>query len=515
MSDTALARHLADRLGYGPRPGDLDRIAKAGPDRWIEQQLHPTSLTLPGEVAARLGQLETLKMTPTETFLKYGPPALRDVKDPEQRKEIQQQARVVPQEAIEARILRAVYSPAQLEESLVDFWFNHFNVFAAKGLDRIWIGSYERDAIRPHALGRFRDLLGATARHPAMLFYLDNWQNTAPGSPGARGNFKGLNENYARELMELHTLGVDGGYTQADVIVLARILTGWGFGGDGSGQGAGAAQQRRPAGFGKRVAVDRRFPPEEQRRAQAGRRGGSFVFAESRHDFSEKTLLGHKIAGGGEAEGAQALDILARHPSTAKRISYKLAQYFIADEPPQAAVDAGAAAFTRTDGDIKAVLKTLFARAEFRDPAAFGARFKTPLQYVISSLRASGAQVRNFRPAFGVLQQLGQPLYGCITPDGYKCTEAAWLNADGMTRRITYALALAAGRLPLSETPADLPAGPQAGARRTNGTEPPVNAETLVATLGGMSAKTRAVVTAAQPELRASLILGSPDFMRC
>ena len=517
MSDTALARHLADRLGFGPRPGDLDHIAKTGPDRWIDQQLHPASLALPKEVAAHLAQLRTLRMSPEETFLEYGPPALREAKSPEQRKDIQERARIVPAEAIEARILRAVYSPAQLEESLVDFWFNHFNVFAAKGLDRVWIGAYERDAIRPHVLGRFRDLLGATAKHPAMLFYLDNWQNTAPNAPGARGNFKGLNENYARELMELHTLGVDGGYSQDDVITLARILTGWGFGGDGS-RAPQAAAKARP--FGKRVAVDRRFPPAEQK-AQ-GRRGGTFVFAENRHDFSDKTLLGHRIAGRGEAEGEQALDLLARHPATAKRISYKLAQYFVADEPPQAVVDAGAATFAKTDGDIAAVLRTLFARPEFRDPSGFNTRFKTPLRYVVSSLRASGATVRNFRPAFGLLQQLGQPLYGCITPDGYKCTEAAWLNPDGMTRRVTYALALAAGRLPLSESPADQPAGPRAGGRRNpdggalraRGNEPPVNVETLIATLGGISEKTRAVVTTAQPELRAALVLGSPDFMR-
>ncbi len=496
MPDIALARHLADRLGFGPRPGDLDYIAKRGPDSWIEEQLHPAA-ALPKDVAARLDQLTTLKMTPVETFIAYGPPALQGVQDPEQRKEIQQRGRIVPAEAIEARILRAVYSPRQLEESLVDFWFNHFNVFDAKGLDRVWIGTYERDAIRPHVLGRFRDLLGATARHPAMLFYLDNWQNTAPGSPGAHGNFKGLNENYARELMELHTLGVDGGYSQDDVITLAKILTGWGFG-DGSRMAAPGDDQarRKRGGAGKR-------PPR-----------GSFVFAENRHDFSDKTLLGHRIPGKGEAEGDQALDLLARHPATAKRISYKLAQYFIADEPPPAVVDAGGATFAKTDGDIKAVLKTLFARAEFRDPATFNTRFKTPLRYVVSSLRATGATVRNFRPAFGMLQQLGQPIYGCITPDGYRCTEAAWLNADAMTRRITYALALAAGRLPLSEIPADQPPAPRGGAGRRQGHEPPVNAEALVATLGGISDKTRAVVAAAQPELRAALILGSPDFMR-
>ena len=496
MTDTAYARHLADRLGYGPRPGDLDHITRMGPDHWIEQQLHPASIALPKELGSRLDQLTTLRMTPMETFLKYGPPALRD-KTPEERIAAQQEARIIPAEAIAARTLRAVYSPRQLEETLTDFWFNHFNVFVGKGLDRIWIGAYERDAIRPHVLGRFRDLLGATAKHPAMLFYLDNWQNTAPGAAGARGNFKGLNENYARELMELHTLGVDGGYTQDDVITLAKILTGWGFGGDGS-----------------RVAAQNGQRPRLRRVQGPGGRGGAFVFAENRHDFSEKIFLGQKIAGAGEAEGEQALDLLARHPATAQRVGYKLAQYFLADEPPPAAVAAAAAAFTKTDGNITAVLKTLFARAEFRDPAAFGTRFKTPLRYVVSSVRATGATVRNFRPVYGMMMQLGQPLYGCQTPDGYKCTKSAWLNPEAMTRRVTYAVALAAGRLPLSQIP-ETNGPPQRPGKPVPGNEPPADANALIATLGGISNKTKAVVTNAAPELRAALVLGSPDFMRC
>jgi uncharacterized protein (DUF1800 family) len=517
MTDHALARHLSDRLGFGPRPGDLDHIAKLGPDRWIEAQLHPDRLPMPRDLSARLDQLATLNMTPIEAFLRFGPPVLRG-KSPEERKEIQQEARVIPTEAMEARILRAVYSPRQLEESLVDFWFNHFNVFVGKGLDRLWIGAYERDAIRPHVLGRFRDLLGATARHPAMLFYLDNWQNTAPDAPGARGPFKGLNENYARELMELHTLGVDGGYSQDDVITLARILTGWGLGGDGSRLAQlGPGQQQRRPGVGKRVTVENRFQPREQRPGGAVRsgRGGTFVFAENRHDFAEKTFLGQKIVGRGEAEGEQALDMLARHPATARHVSYKLAQYFLADEPPPAAVDAAAATFSRTNGDIPAVLKTLFARGEFRDPATFGARFKTPLRYVVSSVRATGVTVRNVRPLYGMMMQLGQPLYGCQTPDGYKCTESAWLNPDAMTRRVTYALALAAGRLPLAQIPETLPDGPPPGARPQPANDPPVDATALIATLGGISEKTRAVVAGTSPELRAALVLGSPDFMRC
>jgi uncharacterized protein (DUF1800 family) len=323
-----------------------------------------------------------------------------------------------------------------------------------------------------------------------MLFYLDNWQNTAPG---ARGPFKGLNENYAREVMELHTLGVDGGYTQADVIALAKILTGWGLGGPGGGPGAGPGARRLLA-RGRRFRIEGRLS-----KAPQIDRGGGFHFAEARHDSSDKVFLGRKIRGGGQEEGEHALDILARHPATARHISFKLAQYFLSDAPPQPVVDAMARTYAESDGDIAAVLRTLFARAEFRDPANFGARFKTPLRYVISAVRASDVPVSNVRPLFGILTQLGQPPYGCLTPDGYKCTEDAWLNADGVTRRVTFAVALASGRLPLDEP------------RMT-----PVNAEALVATLGGrLSDKTRTVVASARPGLRAALVLGSPDFMRC
>jgi uncharacterized protein (DUF1800 family) len=229
MTDTpAFARHVLNRLGFGPAPGDLDAIAAMGTKRWIERQLHPHDIALPRDLKARLDDMQALHMTPFEALRTFGPPAARgpDGKpDPEKLKDLRQRARFIPAQAVEARLTRAVSSPRQLEEVLVDFWFNHFNVFVGKGLDGLWIASYDEDAIRPHVLGKFRDLLGATAHHPAMLFYLDNWQNSAPGSAGARGALKGLNENYARELMELHTLGVDGGYTQDDVIALARILT--------------------------------------------------------------------------------------------------------------------------------------------------------------------------------------------------------------------------------------------------------------------------------------------------
>jgi hypothetical protein len=222
--------HVLNRLAFGPSPDDMGHIKSVGVERYIEEQLSPESIALPQNLVNELNALLTLHLSPAELFVEYGPPSYRAQKGDQQAiQRARRRANVIVDQAVQARLLKAVESPRQLEEVMVNFWFNHFNVFAQKGLDHLWIGSYENHAIRPYALGRFRDLLGATAKDPAMLFYLDNWQNTAPDSPGARGNFKGLNENYARELMELHTLGVDGGYTQQDVITLARILTGWGF----------------------------------------------------------------------------------------------------------------------------------------------------------------------------------------------------------------------------------------------------------------------------------------------
>ncbi len=521
MNDLAFARHVSDRLGYGPRPGDLDDILHAGADRWIAQQLRPQNISLPKDLSARLADLSGLAITPGEALRTYGPQAARDGEgkpDPEKVKALRQEARFIPAQGVEARLVRAVESPRQLEETLVDFWFNHFNVFAAKGLDALWITSYEQEAIRPHVLGNFRDLVGATARHPAMLFYLDNWQNSAPGSAGAKGAFKGLNENYARELMELHTLGVDGGYTQADVIALARILTGWGFGGRGGG-GAGGIRPLRDT-----MHLRERLKP-----AADAHNAGRFAFTEARHDFADKIFLDHTIKGHGEREGEEALDILAHHPATARHISFKLAQYYLADEPDAATVAAMTETFQKTKGDIRAVLTTLFASAAFRDPAQFGAKFKTPMRYAVSAVRSTGVPFRNFRPLFGVLTQLGQPIYGCLTPDGYKCTEAAWLNADAMTRRITFAVALAAGRLPLGSDPPDRPIAVKRPERMADRMaqrldaaaagappEPAVNAETLRTTLGDLfSDTTRAAIAETQPELRASLMLGSPEFMRC
>lgn len=367
---------------------------------------------------------------------------------------------------------------------MVDFWYNHFNVDAAKGRDRLFAGAYEQQAIRPYALGRFRDLLGATAHHPAMLYYLDNWQNTAPGSPGARGRFQGLNENYACELMELHTLGVDGGYTQQDVIALAKILTGWGI-----------------------------ARPNQQNSNSLG-----FYFDPKRHDVSDKVFLKTTIKASGEAEGEQALDILARSPATARHISYKLAQYFVSDRPPTALVNRLAQRYLATDGNIRDVLDTLFHSSEFWDTKNFNAKFKTPYQYAISAVRATGIEVKNTKPIFTLLQQLGMPVYGCPTPDGYKNTEETWLNPDAMTRRLNFATAIASGRLPLSSVPTQMDAAnnvPGVTLPAIKVKPSPVDSLQLTNTLGNsLSTKTQSAIASSPPKLHAALILGSPEFMR-
>ncbi|MBA5607945.1 DUF1800 domain-containing protein [Duganella sp. FT3S] len=452
------ALHVLNRLAYGPRPGDIERVTQMGVQRYIDSQLHPESIPMPATLTARLDALETARQPAGRTLAQLL--AVREMaKDEGEEGKAKRRAVVVnmTEQTAEARLARAVDSPRQLEEVMVDFWFNHFNVFEGKGLDRALVASYERDAIRPYALGSFRDLLGATAHHPAMLFYLDNWLSTADGfvprgRPNARIKTAGLNENYARELMELHTLGVDGGYTQRDVRALARMLTGWTF----------------------------------NPRALALRNEG-FIFDARRHDKGDKQWLGHTVHGGGQDEGEYALDVLAMHPATAHHLSYELAQYFVQDAPPPALVDRMARSYLASKGDIRTVLATLFASPEFLAPEAQGAKFKTPYQFVVSAARAGSAPLAEIKPVLGALNRLGMPLYGCQTPDGYKNTEAAWLNPDALSRRIGIATAM--GRA--------------------------LDAGALQATLGGtVSARTRAAVAASPEPLRAAMLLGGPDFMQ-
>jgi len=512
--DPSEALHVLNRLAFGPAPGDLERVTRMGASAWIAEQMQPERLALPAFLADRLASLRLPGLTQRELVREYRE-AARAAKQArqaetagadgkkaptEQGAERRQEVARVYVEAGEERLLQALHSPRQLQEVLVDFWFNHFNVFQGKNLDRVLTENYEREAIRPFVLGRFRTMLGATAKHPAMLVYLDNALSVAPGfQPRRGGKASGLNENYARELMELHTLGVDGGYTQQDVTELARILTGW------------------------------TMAPERMGRRLAERMGGNgdslFVFDAQRHDNGTKTWLGHSVPPRGQLEGEQALDVLARHPSTARHISFKLARRFVVDDPAPALVDRLARRFLDSDGDLRAVMQSLLDSPEFRDPRPL--KFKTPYQYVLSAVRATGIVTTNVRPLIGTLAQLGQPLYGCQTPDGWHDTEADWLNPNAITQRVNFATALASGKLPLQRV--DDPDAPMNGLKAmqrqtdramrsdqaVDGATPPSDADELLATLGPqISDKTRAAVVAAPPALRAALVLGSPDFMR-
>ncbi len=466
--------HVINRLSFGPAPGEKDRVMAMGIDTYIDEQLHPERIPEPAALTQRLAGLTLNQASQAELVSRFRELNKQASQDIEAGKAARQAyLRQLLEEGGAARLLPALMSPRQLQEVMVDFWFNHFNVFQGKGLDHALVANYEREAIRPFVLGRFRDLLGATAHHPAMLFYLDNWLSTAPGFKPFRATGQagvqvtgqtrqpgGLNENYARELMELHTLGVDGGYSQQDVTELARIFTGWTI-------------DPRPSAT-----------------------GALFVFAARRHDNGSKEWLGYRVTANGQAEGEWALDVLARHPSTARHIAYKLAQHFVSDAPPPALVDRLARRFKETDGDIRSVLASLFASPEFRDPATHGAKFKSPYRYLLSSLRAAGQEAPDIRLMLGALRQQGMPLHGCPTPDGYKNTEAAWLNPDATTRRLAFATALGSGRLP----------GSQAA---------PVDEMRLRSTIGvTLGARARSVIDEAEPPLRSALILGSPDFMR-
>ena len=472
--------HVLNRLAFGPTLEDFNHVRSIGVDRYIAEQLDPGSIPEPFELQWRIAALNTLRYDAAQLRQLYGPlTGIRGFRlPPELGKMQRERARTIVQQAAEGRILQAVLSRRQLQEVMVDFWFNHFNVFAGKDLDHLWIGDYEQRAIRPFVLSRFRDLLFAATKHPAMLVYLDNTLSTAPGSPRARGNRSGLNENFAREVMELHTLGADGGYTQEDVITLARILTGWSI----------------------NPPDAREFPDH------------AAVFEGARHDFGSKVFLGHALRSKGKAEGEEALDILAKSPATARHIAFELAQYFVADVPPTPLVEQLAARFLATDGNIREVLSTLFVSREFWQ--SYSQKYKTPYHFVVSAVRAASAPVDNTRPLLGAMTQLGMPLFGCLTPDGYKNTEGAWLSPDATARRINFATALALGNLPIGSLVTGVALGAYSDPPRPHATSP-VNAAALEEIFGStMSTATREAVAEAPPGLRAALILGSPDFMR-
>jgi uncharacterized protein (DUF1800 family) len=523
LSEELAILHALNRLGFGPRPGDLERVKEMGLQKWVDQQLQPNSID-DSALDARLNRFSTLKMSSAKLLEEFPAPQVAARREgitvEEYRKEQRQNARSAlqsmpdnaaldkqsdmqktdphgmpsfdaddmnadanpskekgetkgqggfsnqmfnyenirsPQRIVAelsmAKMMRAVYSERQLQEMMVDFWYNHFNVYAAKGADRWLITEYEREAIRPFAMGKFRDLLGATAKSPAMLFFLDNWLSADPvawkklqqemqerrgrraafgGGPFGRQRFpqagptpdgnpnnpnanakqkqeRGLNENYGRELMELHTLGVDGGYTQNDVINVAKAFTGWSI--------------RQP------------------------RRDPEFFFEERLHDTSVKTVLGHKIHEGGMKDGEEVLDILARDPHTALHISFELAQRFVSDNPPAALVDRMAQTFQKSDGDIREVLRTMIYSPEFWSREAYQTKVKTPFEVVASATRAVGAEVQMPLMLVQWTGRIGQPLYQCEPPTGYSDQAGAWVNTGALLSRMNFSLALTSNRL--------------------------------------------------------------------
>jgi uncharacterized protein (DUF1800 family) len=541
LSEEQRILHALNRLGYGARPGDVERVRAMGLDNYIKQQLNPRQID-DSAAEARVKNLPTLNMTTAELYEKYpqpqqlvrqlqrrgdlpadldlqklqtagtqtGPPpkpskpmsveampadeANKPVdsegkKSAEYRQKIREyyekngllQPQRIVGELQASRILRAVYSERQLNEVMVDFWTNHFNVFAAKGADRWMLTSYDRDTIRPNALGNFYDLLRATAESPAMLFYLDNFQSVSPNAKaGPNGNGRraqagrdplldlmrgrglnnrranapypqaagqnqpanrpnpgqpqppprrGINENYARELMELHTLGVDGGYTQKDVQEVARCFTGWTI---FAPRGAAAAPNAMNG------------PRAEQVRDNAG----SFYFNARVHDDGEKIVLGHKIpAGGGSKDGLMVLDILAHHPSTARFIATKLVRHFVSDNPPPALVDRVAQVFSQSNGDVRQTLAAIFFSPEFNSAEAYRAKIKRPFELAVSAVRTLGADTTGAPALHQWIARMGEPLYGFQTPNGYSDLAENWVNTGALLERLNFGLALASNRI--------------------------------------------------------------------
>ena len=430
--------HLLSRLTFGARAGDAEAVRAMGVDKWIDLQLHPERIG-DSKSDQYFAALESYNTSSQELQRKYPPPnqllqrlqakgdrSRLSAADSAELREATAGLRKVTIEAQSGRIDRALLSERQLQEVMTDFWLNHFSVYIQKGPpERYQLAQYESKVIRPNSLGKFRVLLEAVAKSPAMLFYLDNWESQADSNrprlapvPGAgrggagRNGRGGLNENYGRELLELHTLGVDGGYTQQDVINVARALTGW------------------------------TFP-----RPQQG--GGAFEFNPQMHDAGAKVVLGHRLAAGrGIEDGEDVLDIVSRHPSTAKYIAFKLARRFVSDTPPAELVERAAATFRRTDGDIRAVVRTIITSKEFFSRAAYRSKVKSPFEVVVSALRALGAQPDGTLRTAQTIATLGEPIYGHQAPNGWPETGDQWMNTGSILNRINFGVAIAAGRIP-------------------------------------------------------------------
>jgi uncharacterized protein (DUF1800 family) len=441
-------------LTFGARPGDVERVESLGVDRWIEMQLDPKSI--PDTLAERvLAGMETQRERPFELLADHPDPQEIQQRINQRRaaanvvavantsgdslllRSAQQVAQRLTGQIVAARVVRAVESERQLQEVMTDFWENHFSVFIGKSPNRYSIVEYDRDVIRPRALGKFRDLLDAVAKSPQMLYYLDNWQSSVDSAHPTmveqriearrqalaydsatralgtlpRRRPRGVNENYARELMELHTLGVDGGYTQKDVQEVARALTGWTI--------------------------------------EAPQLGGGFVFRSELHDAGEKVVLGHRLSPGrGIEDGEDVLDILARAPGTARFIATKLARHFVSDDPPPALVDRCASTFSKSDGDIRETMRCIIGSPEFFSRAAYRSKVKTPFELVTSALRAMNAQPDTTPRSAQIVAQLGQPIFGRQTPDGWPDRGDAWMNSGAILNRVNFGVRVASGQVP-------------------------------------------------------------------
>jgi len=506
LSSDERVRHVLNRLAFGPRPGDEAAVRAIGVERWIARQLEPDSIA-DGDVDTVLAHFPTTSLALADAAQLYArPAALRAAphRDPTPRLpmtpcadrsattlahlEARDDSLVLTQaERAGSRLLtdlqatklaRAVVSRRQLQEVMVDFWENHFSVYSGKGPERYLLLPFDRDVIRPHALGRFHELLVAVARSPAMLYYLDNWQSAAePERPTlaqrGRGARRGINENFGRELLELHTLGVDGGYTQQDVIEVARAFTGW-------------------------TIED----PE---------RVGRFVFRPELHDAGPKLVLGDSLpAGRGVEDGEAVLTLLAQHPATARFIATKLVRRFVSDTPPGGLVKRAARTFRDSGGDIRAVLRTIFSSREFFSRAAYRAKIKSPFELVASALRGLGAAADTTPRTAQLVAQLGEPLYGHDAPNGYPETGRPWLGSGAVLGRINLGLALAAGQAPGVTVSRWLK---QVGVER----EPYARqVDAIVAELlgGPVPAELRALVQRGDATTTVGLVLGSPDFQR-
>jgi uncharacterized protein (DUF1800 family) len=469
---------MIDRLTWGADAATVRTVQSVGFERYLAQQLDPGPAALPEAAQAQIAAMTISQrpLMPHARELEIQRRANAAIVDNAQKALAQrawyQELARLGNEAATRALLRALYSPNQLHEQMTWFWMNHFNIFQNKSNLRLLVGDYEEQAIRPHALGRFRDLLGAAVQHPAMLRYLDNEQNAA----------KRINENLARELMELHTLGVDGGYNQQDVQEMARILTGLSL------------------TFGLNPNAPTHGP-----RGEITRRG-LFEFNPVRHDFGDKRVLGHTIRGRGLAELEEALDLLARHPATARFVSGKLATFFVADTPPPALVERMAATFLARDGDIPATLRTLIDSPEFRQ--SLGHKFKDPVRYVVSSVRLAYGDrpITNPLPLLNWLTRMGQPFYGRQTPDGYPMVEGAWNSPGQMSTRFEFARALAAGSAGLMHREPPAPGEPRE--------PPPLRAASSHTLQDTLSMRTRAALAQARsPQEWNTFLLSAPELM--